>query len=192
MGLGLVVVYVLVPLGWTSARHRRRHGDLGWRLSSTTRTGRVASVVMTFAQGALGAAVIIDGRRVVVDAVTLVGVAVFAVGLLGVVLAQAAMGPSWRVGTDPDETTALVTDGLFRWVRNPIYAGMSLCLVGMVVASRSWVAAPAVILFVVGMELQVRLVEEPYLRRVHRDEFRAYEQRTGRFTPRLVLAQASR
>lgn len=193
MGLGLVVVYVVIALGWRSVRHRRQHGDFGWRLTSTTATGRVAGVVMTVAQAALAAAIVLDGGTDIrVDGVTSAGVALFAVGLLAVALAQGTMGASWRVGTDPDESTALVTTGLFRWTRNPIFAGMTVCLAGVAITSRSWPAAAAVALFVVGIELQVRLVEEPYLRRVHGTAFRAYEQRAGRFSPRLVLARGAR
>jgi protein-S-isoprenylcysteine O-methyltransferase Ste14 len=31
----------------------------------------------------------------------------------------------------------------------------------------------------------VRLVEEPYLERVHGEAYRAYAERTGRFVPRI-------
>jgi protein-S-isoprenylcysteine O-methyltransferase Ste14 len=112
----------------------------------------------------------------------------FGVGLLIVMRAQASMGASWRVGTDPDEETGLVTDGLFRRVRNPIFSGMTLCLAGVALTSESWLAAAAVAAFVVGMEVQVRLVEEPYLRSVHRSAFEAYERRSGRFLPRVTVA----
>src|SRR5918996_1007579 len=41
----------------------------------------------------------------------------------------------------------------------------------------------AAVAAVIGLEMQVRLVEEPYLRRAHGDEFGAYEARVGRFVP---------
>ena len=34
-----------------------------------------------------------------------------------------------------------------------------------------------------GLELQVRSVEEPYLLRTHGDAYRAYASRVGRFVP---------
>jgi protein-S-isoprenylcysteine O-methyltransferase Ste14 len=34
-----------------------------------------------------------------------------------------------------------------------------------------------------SVQVQVRLVEEPYLLRVHGDAYRAYAARTGRFVP---------
>jgi protein-S-isoprenylcysteine O-methyltransferase Ste14 len=94
------------------------------------------------------------------------------------------MGASWRVGVDPNERTELVTRDLFRSVRNPIFTGMTLCLAGVAFTSRSWVAAVAVGLFIIGIETQVRRVEEPYLLRMHGEPFEAYVHRTGRFVPR--------
>jgi protein-S-isoprenylcysteine O-methyltransferase Ste14 len=44
--------------------------------------------------------------------------------------------------------------------------------------------------FIVGIQIQVRLVEEPYLRRVHGDAYRRYAMRTGRFLP--MIGRASR
>src|SRR5581483_10561936 len=177
-----MIVYVVLALGWRSVRHFRSHGDFGWRLSATTSMGRLAGLVMTVAQAALG--LVVAARRGPVDGVaTFVAVVVFGVGLAIVTRAQATMGASWRVGTDPAETTALVTDGAFRRVRNPIFSGMTLCLAGIALTTGAWAAAVAVAAFIVGMELQVRFVEEPYLRRVHPDTFIAYERRTGRFVP---------
>jgi protein-S-isoprenylcysteine O-methyltransferase Ste14 len=37
--------------------------------------------------------------------------------------------------------------------------------------------------FLVALEIQIRLVEEPYLERVHGDAYRRYATATGRFVP---------
>jgi protein-S-isoprenylcysteine O-methyltransferase Ste14 len=84
---------------------------------------------------------------------------------------------------DPTEETALVSGGLFRWVRNPIFTSMLLLLAGLALIAP---AAPSVASFFValaGLELQVRLVEEPYVSRVHGEAYRAYAARVGRFLP---------
>jgi protein-S-isoprenylcysteine O-methyltransferase Ste14 len=47
------------------------------------------------------------------------GGAAAAGGIVLASLAQQTMGESWRIGVDPAEQTALVTDGVIGTVRNP-------------------------------------------------------------------------
>jgi protein-S-isoprenylcysteine O-methyltransferase Ste14 len=103
--------------------------------------------------------------------------------------AQLAMGDSWRVGVDPKERTELVTDGPFALVRNPIYSAMLPTVLGLVLMVPSALAVAAFITLLVGLELQVRLVEEPYLLQVHGDAYAAYASRVGRFVPRVGLVR---
>lgn len=49
--------------------------------------------------------------------------------------AQAAMGSSWRVGTDRTTRTELVQTGLFGYSRNPIFLGMRVILLVLI---RRW------------------------------------------------------
>ena len=44
-------------------------------------------------------------------------------------------------------------------------------------------SAAALIAFATAMEIQVRLVEEPYLQQVHGEDYARYASRTGRFVP---------
>lgn len=101
--------------------------------------------------------------------------------------AQLAMGDSWRVGVDPEERTDLVTDGPFRLVRNPIYSAMLPTVFGLVLMVPNVLALAAIVTLFVGLELQVRLVEEPYLLQVHGDAYADYATRVGRFVPGLGL-----
>lgn len=101
--------------------------------------------------------------------------------------AQLAMGDSWRVGVDPGERTDLVTSGPFAHVRNPIYSAMLPMVFGLALMVPNVVVIAGFLTLFVGLELQVRLVEEPYLRQVHGDAYAAYAARVGRFVPRLGL-----
>ena len=93
------------------------------------------------------------------------------------------MGDSWRVGVDPEERTELVTGGPFELVRNPIYSAMLPTVFGLVLMVPSVLAIAAFVALVVALELQVRLVEEPYLLQVHGDAYADYAARVGRFVP---------
>ncbi len=106
-------------------------------------------------------------------------------GLLLVLAAQAGMGDSWRVGVEEGERTDLVTGGLFSLARNPVFTGMVLVLAGMVLVLPGPIPAAALLSLVVAVQVQVRMVEEPYLLRTHGTVYRAYAARTGRFVPLL-------
>jgi protein-S-isoprenylcysteine O-methyltransferase Ste14 len=104
-------------------------------------------------------------------------------GMAGIIAAQTAMGTEWRIGVADDQGTKLVADGPFRWVRNPIYTGMLIGFGGIVLTAASPIALAGFAIFVLGIELQVRKVEEPYLRQAHGDRYMAYARRVGRFAP---------
>lgn len=104
-------------------------------------------------------------------------------GIAGTLWAQLAMGTSWRIGVDPDERTELVTDGPFALVRNPIFSAMIPTALGLTLLVPSVVAIAGLVGLVVALELQVRVVEEPYLMRAQGEPYAAYAARVGRFVP---------
>ena len=113
------------------------------------------------------------------------GVALFLAGLIATLYAQIAMGESWRVGVDEQERTALVTSGPFAIVRNPIFAAFLPATLGLALLVPNVVALVGLAALWVALEIQVRLVEEPYLLRQHGDAYRNYAARVGRFVPGL-------
>ena len=108
----------------------------------------------------------------------------FLIGLIGIgitVIAQWQMGIAWRIGVDQSETTALITRGLYRRSRNPIYFGIFLYWIGMAVTlPHPGIWACAIVCWL-SIELIVRQVEEPYLERVHRTAYEAYRRTTNRY-----------
>ena len=115
--------------------------------------------------------------------VALAGLVLALAGIAATVVAQAAMGDSWRADVDPDRRTELVTTGPFRFVRNPILSATALTLAGVTLMVPNVLAVTMVAVVLVAHQVQVRLVEEPYLLRTHGDAFRRYAARTGRFVP---------
>jgi protein-S-isoprenylcysteine O-methyltransferase Ste14 len=114
-----------------------------------------------------------------------IGIALAALGGLAVFAAQLGMGESWRIGVSDDQVTDLVTGGWFRICRNPIYSSMIVGWTGFALMVPTWLGLAAVVVIAMGLEIQVRAVEEPYLARAHGDQFRAYASRVGRFVPRI-------
>jgi protein-S-isoprenylcysteine O-methyltransferase Ste14 len=121
-----------------------------------------------------------------------IGIVLAAAGIVLTFMAQLAMGDEWRIGVDPQERTRLVTDGPFGLVRNPIYSAMFPTVLGLVLMVPSVIAVAAVLALAIGLELQVRRVEEPYLLRTHGDEYAGYAARVGRFLPGVGLLHGVR
>ena len=105
------------------------------------------------------------------------------IGTVATLAAQFSMGDSWRIGVDASEKTRLVTTGLFAWVRNPIFTFLALTALGFfIMVPNAWSLA-GLLTTLIGIELQVRFVEEPYLRRTHGECYENYAALVGRFLP---------
>ncbi|MFG1790980.1 methyltransferase family protein [Nocardia sp. NPDC049149] len=111
------------------------------------------------------------------------GLIIALAGIGGTLYAQHAMGESWRIGVDKAEHTTLVRSGVFGMVRNPIYTGMFTFAAGITAIAPNPVAVPGFLLLITVIELQVRIVEEPYLRTEHGTDYRNYAAEVGRFVP---------
>lgn len=192
IALGLVAVGIGAAFGWRTIAHRRATGSSGFRGIS----GRplspewIGGVLFAVAVVALITGVVLAALGIVAGpdvplAVEIVGAVAALAGLAVVLAAQRDMGDSWRVGVDERERTDLVGRGLFGVVRNPVFSGMGLFVAGVTAAVPTPLTIGALVAFVVAIHLQVRSVEEPYLRRVHPDTYPAYARRVGRFVPGL-------
>ncbi len=191
LALGLFVVWFLVVFVARTVKQKRATGDSGVRTGALSApVGSIEWVagwmlVLALLAGAMAPVVELLGLGPIFasDPVRVVGVIVAVVGIVLTSLAQSAMGKEWRIGVDAGERTGLVTAGAFAIVRNPIYTAMFGTAVGLVVMVPNWVAVVGFVLLVASVELQVRFVEEPHLRRLHGEEYAAYQARVGRFVP---------
>lgn len=109
-----------------------------------------------------------------------VGVVLLAAALVWVLIAQAQMGDSWRIGIDSEVKTALVQQGVFGLSRNPIFLGMQLMLLGLLLVLPNAFTLAICILGITLIQIQVRL-EEEHLRQLHGEAYRAYQQRVRRW-----------
>jgi len=102
------------------------------------------------------------------------------VSLLWLLVAQAQMGASWRIGIDAQRSTELVQHGLFSVSRNPIFLAMRVNLLGLFLV---FPAAATLALLVAGeilMQVQVRL-EEQHLLQLHGQAYAEYCSRIRRW-----------
>jgi protein-S-isoprenylcysteine O-methyltransferase Ste14 len=78
----------------------------------------------------------------------------------------------------------LVTTGIYRYVQHPIYAGLSLGIIGIELAAHSLFVWPLIPALAWISYIQARR-EEALLRRQFGDTYRRYASRTARFIPGL-------
>jgi len=109
------------------------------------------------------------------------GAAVFASGLALVAWAFATMRRAGTRVETVEPTTAIVSNGPYRYTRNPIYIGMLLGLIGLAIGFNSlWIAIASVPFYLV-IRYGVVAREEAYLDRKFGDVYRSYKSRVGRW-----------
>ena len=82
-------------------------------------------------------------------------------------------------------TKFLVVSGLHRYVRNPMYLGVLLVILGEAVLFRSPLLAAYAAFFCVAVNLFVILYEEPTLRRQFGESYEEYRRTVPRWIPRF-------
>ncbi len=100
--------------------------------------------------------------------------------LAWILTAQAQMGEAWRIGIDEDTPAGLVTRGVFRFSRNPIFLGTRLNLLGLFLALPNAVTLVIWLLGDVMLQVQV-LLEEAHLQETYGEEYREYARRVRRW-----------
>ena len=114
-----------------------------------------------------------------------VGTLVYSLGLAVAVIGRFQLGRNWANLEDyqviPDQQ--LVRDGIYRFIRHPIYTGDILLVLGLELALNSWlvlIVVPLVILVV-----RQTLAEEAILSRAF-SGYEDYRQQTKMFIPFIV------
>ncbi len=103
-------------------------------------------------------------------------------------LCWSSMGSGWRMAVSTSGSETLITDGMFRYVRHPIYA------LSMLLMACSMIVAPTVPMLLVGamhialLQIKARN-EERHLPAVHGEAYRHYLARTARFVPWRSIAR---
>ena len=190
-GLALLLAIAFV---WRAWLQRRRHGTWGillWRSGSRRQSLRDSALIV---------AGILLGIQAVAAAFWPKSVAVLSVeppwieilrgsgavlmfgGLAFLVAAQLDLGASWRIGIDETARPGLVTSGLYRFCRNPIFLGLLLMVAGYVLLLPTRLSLVLLIGFYIGVRLQTS-AEEAWLLRTYGELYRAYARRVGRLVP---------
>ncbi|MCB0037121.1 MAG: isoprenylcysteine carboxylmethyltransferase family protein [Anaerolineales bacterium] len=115
-----------------------------------------------------------------VTSITVTGTLLLISAFVWILIAQAHMGNSWRIGIDEKHETALVTKGFFRLSRNPIFLGMRLNLLGLFLVIPNALTLVLWLLGDVAIQMQVFL-EEDFLQAQHGETYARYRTMTPRY-----------
>lgn len=113
----------------------------------------------------------------------------FLLALVGQLVRNATIGLAYVIRGGKDHhvyAESLVTAGLYSHCRNPMYVGNFFLLLGLAIASNSWVFALVGIPLSLGMHRAIVAAEEHFLRTRFGEEFDAYCARVPRWVPRLA------
>lgn len=117
--------------------------------------------------------------------IRLCGVALFSIGLLTAITARIQLGNNWsNIETGRVlEKQDVVDNGLYGYIRHPIYTGDLLLLIGLELALNSWLVVAALLLCPVVMW---KAIKEEQMLLQQLKGYVDYHRRTKRFIPFVI------
>jgi len=107
------------------------------------------------------------------------GMSLMILSLIWVLIAQFHMENSWRIGIDEELKTELITTGLFKYSRNPIFLGMLMSLTGLFLTLPTFISLSFFIISNILIQIQIRL-EEEFLLKQHGTYYSEYKKKVRR------------
>lgn len=107
----------------------------------------------------------------------------FCVGIIGdliFLVSVLCMKDSWRAGIPDSDKTKLVTNGIYRYSRNPAFLGFDLQYIGILLIYFNFLTLIFTVFAVIMLHLQI-LQEEEYLTSTFGEEYQAYQRRVFRY-----------
>lgn len=110
----------------------------------------------------------------------------FLVACLGDIIfgmAVFTMRDSWRAGIAKKDKTRMITNGIYRYSRNPAFLGFDLVYVGILLMYCNWILLIFSLWAMIMLHLQI-LQEEEFLPTVFGEEYLEYKKHTFRYLGR--------
>jgi protein-S-isoprenylcysteine O-methyltransferase Ste14 len=114
------------------------------------------------------------------------GAALMVAGLWLFYRAHADLGRNWSVTLELREGHQLITRGVYRYIRHPMYASIFLFSVAQGLLLANWLAGWGAVVTFTLLYLIRTPREERMMCEAFGDQYRAYKRQTGRLCPRLM------
>ena len=112
------------------------------------------------------------------DTISIIGMIFIVIGLVIFHTSQIQLGRSY--GVLLQEKQKLITGGLYRMSRNPLYFGNELGLLGIFLIIPSWTYVIAMVILLTNNHFRI-LQEEKHLLKIYQDEYNEYKKKVGRY-----------
>jgi protein-S-isoprenylcysteine O-methyltransferase Ste14 len=159
----------------------RRRGERTPVLANFAAFGLFLALLAFFAGNAEGSAALL---------LALCGCLLALAGAALVLWSRAELGSAWSFVPMADQRTGLVATGPYRFVRHPIYLGLSMLAMGEALAFSSWPAVAVVLAAIVPTFVWRARVEERLLADTLGERYVAYRKQTRMIIPRFLRGAA--
>lgn len=113
--------------------------------------------------------------------IRIVGILLGMMGDIIFIISVLTMKESWRAGVSHEEKTDLITDGIYQISRNPAFLGFDLVYIGMCIMFFNLALIVISLLAIIMFHLQIKYVEEPFLKQEFTEQYLQYYQQVNRY-----------
>lgn len=110
-----------------------------------------------------------------------IGVVLAVLGDTVFIISVLTMRDNWRAGVAEDAKTELVTDGIYKYSRNPAFLGFDLVYIGILLMFFNAGLFEITLLVILLLHLQIVNVEEDFLLLTFGQEYLVYRKKVGRY-----------
>jgi len=115
------------------------------------------------------------------------GAGIFVAAVVLFCISQAGLGRNFSATTEIRQGQKLITRGIYRYIRHPMYASYWLWGIAQALILPNWVAGLSMLVTFIPFYLERVPREERMMLEHFGDEYREYMGRTGRVIPRFSL-----
>ena len=163
---------------------QRRHGiqtrQLGKNKNPHLRRVEINVSAATLAVVAIEVISIMFGLNHAPESIRLLGSIIAFCGDMVFFTAVVSMKDSWRAGIPAEDKTSLITDGIYKYSRNPAFVGFDLVYIGLLCMYFNFLMLAVTVWAVVALHLQT-IQEEEFLESAFGVRYLAYKKRTFRY-----------
>lgn len=186
--LGTVILVVFYSIYIGKMILQRRKGIQTDQIARNKQKGRVFYIelvmkIATYIVVAIEVVSIFTVKPRIPQTLLICGVILGFAGDIFFAMAVIAMKDSWRAGIAENDETEMITNGIYKFSRNPAFLGFDCVYVGIVLMFFNFPLLIFSLIAMVTLHLQI-LQEEQYLSKVFGDSYVNYKNKVSRYVGR--------